>query len=342
MLLVLVFSISIRAQDVHYSQFYALPTTLNPALTGFFQGPYRLAGIYRSQWAGFAPFLTQSVSGEWKVRPRPDEKDPNKSDVVGIAALLTNDKAGIDAGISTMKAYFSMAVNIDLGFMHLGIGAQPGYVQRNLFGVNRFPDQWDEIRNVFDPMVATQEQYSNNVGYFDLNGGLLGTKVFGEEVRHSAYVGYSAFHILRPREEFVAATINNITPVRHVLHFGGRIRTGVSRPISIVPSGIFMWIPASAAKERNFGVDVEYDFKQVNSSFSGKWILGGYKRIYDSWIIHTAMEVNDFLVGFSYDINSSELKEASGMKGGFEISVRYTPLPVRQIKRLDSNPCPHI
>ena len=40
------------AQDPHFSQFYASPLTLNPALTGKFDGTFRLAANYRNQWPG--------------------------------------------------------------------------------------------------------------------------------------------------------------------------------------------------------------------------------------------------------------------------------------------------
>ena len=42
-------SVSI-AQDPNFSQFFASPLTLNPALTGKFDGVYRFAANYRNQW----------------------------------------------------------------------------------------------------------------------------------------------------------------------------------------------------------------------------------------------------------------------------------------------------
>ena len=40
----------VAAQDPHFSQFYASPMTLNPALTGKIDGNFRLAANYRNQW----------------------------------------------------------------------------------------------------------------------------------------------------------------------------------------------------------------------------------------------------------------------------------------------------
>src|SRR5436190_24180956 len=38
------------AQDPNFSQFFVSPLTLNPALTGKFNGDVRVAGNYRDQW----------------------------------------------------------------------------------------------------------------------------------------------------------------------------------------------------------------------------------------------------------------------------------------------------
>ena len=52
------------AQDIHYSQFYASPLTLNPALTGVNACNYRVGVMYRSQWSSVSadPYQTPSIS----------------------------------------------------------------------------------------------------------------------------------------------------------------------------------------------------------------------------------------------------------------------------------------
>ena len=53
----------IRAQDPNFSQFFASPLTLNPALTGKFDGSVRVAGNYRNQWPTIEnAFITKTVS----------------------------------------------------------------------------------------------------------------------------------------------------------------------------------------------------------------------------------------------------------------------------------------
>src|SRR5258708_30944847 len=51
------------AQDPGFSQFFASPLTLNPALTGKFNGVVRVAGNYRNQWPSINnPFFTPTIS----------------------------------------------------------------------------------------------------------------------------------------------------------------------------------------------------------------------------------------------------------------------------------------
>src|SRR5580693_5493092 len=52
-----------RAQDPGFSQFFASPLSLNPALTGKFNGVIRVAGNYRNQWPSINnAFITSTVS----------------------------------------------------------------------------------------------------------------------------------------------------------------------------------------------------------------------------------------------------------------------------------------
>src|SRR5215216_7300557 len=52
-----------KAQDPNFSQFFASPLTLNPALTGKFDGVFRVAGNYRNQWPTINnAFTTATVS----------------------------------------------------------------------------------------------------------------------------------------------------------------------------------------------------------------------------------------------------------------------------------------
>src|SRR3954451_21884956 len=57
-----------KAQDPHFSQFFASPLTLNPALTGKFDGDLRVTGNYRNQWPTInRAFTTTTVSADLPI-----------------------------------------------------------------------------------------------------------------------------------------------------------------------------------------------------------------------------------------------------------------------------------
>ena len=53
------------SQDVHFSQYNGSVINLNPAFTGFFDGDYRVNGIYRSQWTTVpVPYRSFSIAAD--------------------------------------------------------------------------------------------------------------------------------------------------------------------------------------------------------------------------------------------------------------------------------------
>ncbi|MGB3902917.1 MAG: type IX secretion system membrane protein PorP/SprF, partial [Bacteroidales bacterium] len=51
--------------------------------------------------------------------------------------------------------------------------------------------------------------------------------------------------------------------------------------------------------------------------------VGGYYRTGDAAIAQLMLEVADLGMGFSYDINVSDLSAVTNSNGGFEVSLRY-------------------
>src|ERR1700684_3485651 len=79
----------VRAQDPAFSQFFASPLTLNPALTGKFNGIVRVAGNYRNQWPTIDnAFITSTVSVDGAIFKNrlPD------GDVWGLGLMAMTDK----------------------------------------------------------------------------------------------------------------------------------------------------------------------------------------------------------------------------------------------------------
>src|SRR5678815_3386413 len=79
------------AQDPNFSQFFASPLTLNPAMTGKFDGVYRIAGNYRDQWPTFNnAFVTYTVSADFGIL----KNTIPEYDQFGLGFMAFSDKSG--------------------------------------------------------------------------------------------------------------------------------------------------------------------------------------------------------------------------------------------------------
>src|SRR3954464_6567249 len=95
-----------RAQDPNFSQFFVSPLTLNPALTGKFDGVYRVAGNYRNQWPSISSaYNTGTVSFDAGIlKNRIPEFDQ-----FGIGVLVLSDKSGEGGILQDNYAALSLA-----------------------------------------------------------------------------------------------------------------------------------------------------------------------------------------------------------------------------------------
>ena len=92
------------AQDPNFSQFFASPLTLNPAMTGKFDGVYRFAANYRNQWPTISnAYTTMTASIDMGIMKNriPD------FDQFGVGLMAYSDKAGDGALNST---YYGVSV----------------------------------------------------------------------------------------------------------------------------------------------------------------------------------------------------------------------------------------
>ncbi|MBA2422287.1 MAG: PorP/SprF family type IX secretion system membrane protein [Chitinophagales bacterium] len=305
-----IFAVAGLAQDIHYSQFYASPLTLNPALTGVNNCNYRVGVMYRNQWKSVSsnPYQTPSISFDINnVLQR-----IVKTGTLSVGALVLNDKAGA-GDLTNLTIAGSVAYQRPLTAsrkLNLSIGLQPAYVQKRLdFTKLSFENQFNG--QDFDPTLSNGENFTDKFGYLDLNAGLFLSYAAGRN--SDIFAGVSLFHILSPKETFIGG--DNKLNMRIAGH--GGVRLGVSEKLDLIPQILFM--TQSKAKEVNLGLSIQYGFNPDVSLF-----LGGYDRLGDAIIGMAGLEYKRVRFGFSYDINTSSLKEASNGNGGFELSLSYT------------------
>ena len=311
LLATILWSVISFAQDIHYSQFYASPLTLNPALTGINECNYRAAAMYRNQWHSITtPYQTPSISFDINnVLQRLIKKG-----TFSLGGLLLDDKAGT-GNLQNLSIMGSLAYQRPLNAsrkLNGSIGLQVGYVQKKLdFTKLTWEDQFNG--QTFDPTINPQENFKDKFSYVDLNAGLYFS--FAASKNIDIFLGGAGFHIIPPKEKFLSGGPDNKLAMRIVGH--GGLRLGLTEKLDLIPQLLFM--TQASAREINAGASVAYKL-----TTDVKLFAGGYYRVQDAVIAMVGIDYKRIRLGLSYDVNTSSLKEASNSNGGFEISLSYT------------------
>jgi type IX secretion system PorP/SprF family membrane protein len=307
------------AQDPNFSQFFASPLTLNPALTGKFDGVYRVAGNYRNQWPTINnAFRTYTASFDMGIL----KNSIPEFDQFGIGFLGFADDAG-NGVLKNNAIGMSLAYHKALdenGFHQLGVGFQGAYVGKRL----------DVTKVTFEDQLtpsgftgATSEVFPGqkvNVSYFDMNAGILynGTT----DGYNNFYLGASMYHINRPKESFQDKQYFNLSG-RLTLQAGGKVKVGANNYIHMSANY------SRQANANNTVVGGAYALNVNDSEDNPTNIyIGSWYRFGDAIIPYVGLEFGEFHIGATYDVNISSLKPGSNMRGGAEISLIYIKKPV--------------
>src|ERR1700752_5198050 len=118
----------VRAQDVHFTQYFTSPLTLNPAMTGLVAEDLRFAADYREQWSSVSPnpYVTGTMSYDMAMLKG---KLP-EGDALEIGVMGLYDKSG-SGGLTNTTVGLSMAYHKAFGYdrmQHLSIGLQVNIV----------------------------------------------------------------------------------------------------------------------------------------------------------------------------------------------------------------------
>ena len=306
-LLQLVIVSRLKAQvDPHFSQYYAYPLWLNPALTGVFDGDARLTANYKDQWASISnAYQTQAISGDFHATDR-----------ASVGFNVIDQRAGT-AGYNYLAAYGSFGYGILFGSdgdQHLHFGVQAGLISRN-FDVNKleFDDQYNPLTG-FDPSIPSNELFATTgATVFDAGAGVY---YFGDSQSGTtnAFGGVSLFHITQPKDQFATPGLDNALPMRLTIHGGLKITT--SDFLTITPH--FIYVMQQKAQEKDVGIYAEMAADDDNS-----FIVGGMYRFGDAAVADVGYHLNNMTFGLSYDFNISLLSTVTRIQGGPEISLSY-------------------
>jgi len=298
---------AVKAQvDPHFSQYYANPLWLNPALTGIVDGDIRINGNVRNQWASVPNgYKTSALSTDFHLGEK-----------AGLGVNILNQAAGT-AGYNYFAAYGSYGYGIAIsgdGTQKLHFGIQFGIINRSFDPSKlQFGDQYNPIIG-YDPNAPGFESFATtSATVFDASAGIF---YYDSNPLHTAniFAGLSAAHLTSPKDPFTGGAIQSRLPVRFTAHAGVKVKA--ADDWDIIPHAIYISQQTSTVKA--LGVYSELKFKADNSL-----ILGGMYRIGDAAIADVGYGLKNLVIGLSYDFNTSALKSATNGQGGLELSLIY-------------------
>ncbi len=313
------------AQDPMFSQFYASPLQLNPALTGSAEAPF-IALNYRSQFPSFqdgAAYSTFAASY--------DQHLSGLNSGIGLSLMADDAGQGILRKIYASLHYsYKVTINDDLAAR---IGVEAGIIQNRVdWDKLIFPDQLDPLNGAFNldgskRFTAEIQPNSLTNTLFDLSTGVVfyGSKFFA---------GVSAKHLATPNEGFLNVNDNLRVglPIRWSLHGGyeitltkpTRFKQGsfLTPTIMYVKQGDFGQIMAGAYG--GFGAIVAgFYYRHANTNPGDVISVIGFKHEY-------------FKVSYSYDFSVGSLGGRTG--GSHEVSLLIN-LDPGAAKRVDLGDC---
>ncbi len=317
-----------QAQDPRFSQYYASPWNLNPAMGGVFNGRWRVTANYRDQWNSFlapVPFRTYAASFDTRFNVG------NNNDYAAFGLGAMHDEAGT-------ARYTQNKVQLGGSFIkqlsgggyyeaehYLAAGAQLGMGQNSIdWGRLWFSRQFDAGLEAPNAGLASGEPGSNastNI-YLDFNAGLLWYMNFGEG--GFAYAGAAMHHLNAPKISLIGDGGETLYS-RWSAHAGGQLP--VTENFALLPGVQVM--RQGPSFETDLGLNLRYsnnDDHELALRF-GAWARVGNKLNkglgMDAITIVGMLELDRYMLGLSYDITTSSLTTANNSRGAFELSFTY-------------------
>ncbi|MEY3087311.1 MAG: type IX secretion system membrane protein PorP/SprF [Flavobacteriia bacterium] len=311
-LLLVALSGELLAQDPTFTQFYANPVYMNPALAGS-SGCPRVALNYRNEW----PQLTGNYV---TYAAAYDSYFKNISGGVGLVAMHDVQGQGT-LQTSMIGASYSYYLKVNRKF-RLMFGTQAAYYQKYLdWSKLTFGDMIDPRRG-FIYQTGDVPRGNGRRGFFDVSAGMVGfSKNF--------YFGAAFHHLNRPDESLILG--QSRLPIKITGHIGANIKLGqrgrYSSTTFLSPNIIYQ--NQNGFQQLNVGAYLKYE------SFT----IGAWYRNKDAFILTVGINTDNYRIGYSYDLTVSPL--GNGVSGGsHEVSLGINlkcKKPARDFRRIS---CP--
>lgn len=298
-LLILVFTILVmsrdaKAQDPHFTQFYANPLYLNPAFAGTARCP-RMIMNFRDQWPALSGmFVTYNVSYDQHV------------DAIqgGLGLMVMNDRQGYGTINATrVSGIYSYQLNVNRNFS-IKAGFEATFFQKSLdWSKLTFGDMIDSRYGFIYQTNQLQPEKTSAMGV-DFSAGLLGYS-------KKYFFGLAGHHLTQPQETLIGASGNSRLPLKITAHGGAMLHFNERKPDEgyVSPNILFMY-QGPKFSQLNLGMYVS-----KGAVVGGIW----YRNGPDAVILLVGLHSGMMKIGYSYDITISKL--ATNSAGSHEISL---------------------
>ena len=309
-ILVCMFCVAVKAQDIHYTQWMQAPYQYNPASTGQFDGNHRFHLNHRNQWSSVTvPFLTFGAMADSRTL----------LPVKGLHAMSSflYDVTG-DSKFTTIHFQLGVAYEIPLGLDSVfkwKVGMQSSINQKRLSLRDLvFDDQFDGFLN--NPSLGTNENLSRlSRSYFDI---ALGSEwAIKVSDKMNLNFGLSWFNILKPQQSFFNDNAIILNPRYNIM---AQADWKLDKKWTMHPG--ILYSAQANYQSFNWGTLMSLDVSE-NIFFTQKLLLGGYIRARDAGSLMVGYQYDAWKAMLSYDINYSDLVPASNYRGGLELALIY-------------------
>ncbi len=326
-LLIVVCSVDLKAQDIHFSNVNEAPLFNSPANTGFYNGYFRAILNYRSQWAAMnKAFQTMAVSVDGGLF-----KTKRRKAFLGLGLTVFNDRAG-SANLQKTNALLNVSGIIKTGRRSaFSVGLAGGVSANNAnYSKLTYGSQFDgnEIDNTLPSgETVVYRQFTTT----DIGAGAAWeySKVKTDQDHDdvsSIKVSVGAFHLNRPVQDFGPGS-NYRLPVRYTANINTNFDFEDTK-FTVTPT--FLYSQQGKAWQFVTGSYVKYrtstGTKVTGQKTQNSIGVGLFYRSNDAIIPNMIFETGDWAFFGSYDINVSGYRTGTKYAGGFEVGIRFNNL----------------
>lgn len=299
-------ALSTQAQDHIFSQFYNAPMYLNPALTGQFEGSFRMNMTYRNQWSSVAGKLSY-------ISASADIKLPNG---VGGAGILVNSSSEgmADLKKNSVSGVYSYIVGDER--FSASFGLQAGITNRTMdFSKLVFSDQLDPRLGFTGASSQAEQPFNDNKYYFDAGAGA--NFIWGNFM-----LGGSMLHLNKPDESFTGSKVP--TPIRTNIYASYKMELSSygTQNMMLIPSVVYY----NQAKATSMSAGMQFKYNGVNA---GLWYRTGGDYKADAVVLSFIFDIftnrknnQKVRLGFSHDATMNKLNYGN-TSGTSEVSIGF-------------------